>query len=265
MNKGGKNLDYIERTARRLFENWNSKKPYEAMSGDFAIGSAAEGYEIQLALQMLHAPIRGPIVGRKIALAAKTMQEMVGFDAPIAGAIFANDVFSSPAKINLSDFVHLGLEFELAVELNSDIVPKLQKHTSQSVANLIAAVRPCFELIEDRNADYAKLDPYTILADNAWCGGIVLGDPLLNWRDLDLNNIPSTVYQEGVAPEDANTGAADPLGSLAWVLNHLGERGILVSKGEHVITGSAVRTRFPKSGDKLSYTMQGVAVEISIV
>ncbi len=258
-------MDRIEKIARRLFENWNSKIPYETLAGDFALKETSKAYDVQHALQKLHVPTRGAIAGRKIALSSKAMQDMIGYDQPIAGAIFANDIHASPAEIAEDDFVHLGLEFELAVELNADIAPQTDPHTTQSVRSLIANVRPSFELIEDRAADYSKLDPYTLVADNAWCGGIVLGDALPNWAELNLNDIPSTVIQESIEPEHANTGAADPLGSLAWVLNHLSESGITVSKGEHIITGSAVQTRFPKRGDQLTYTIQGASVQITVV
>jgi len=258
-------LDRIEKIARRLFDNWNAKATYETLAGEFALSETSEAYNVQHTLQKLHVPARGAIAGRKIALSSKAMQDMIGYDQPIAGAIFAGDVHASPAQIAESDFVRLGLEFELAVEMNADIAPQMHPHTAQSVIDLIAAVRPCFELVEDRAADYSKLDPYTLLADNAWCGGIVLGNPLPDWAELDLNDIPSTVMQKGAEPEQANTGAADPLGSLAWVLNHLNERGITVSKGEHIITGSAVRTRFPRRGDELTYTIQDTSVQISVV
>ena len=161
---------------------------------------------------------RGPIAGRKIALASKTMQEMVGIDQPIAGAIFANDLHRTGAEISLSTFLHLGLEYELAFELGQDVSERVD---AASVLDLVAGVRPAFELIEDRDADYSELDVLTLVADNAWCGGVVLGEPIEGWRDLDLGDLPSVLSQEGVPDEAGSTGAADPVNSLVWVLNTL--------------------------------------------
>lgn len=258
-------MNRIERAARRLFDGWNSGTPYEALPTEFAVASVGDAYLVQQALQRMHTENRGAIAGRKIALSSKAMQQMVGIDRPVAGAIFAGDIATSPATIRADDFIRLGIEFELAVELNSDIAPQTSAHTARSVCTCIAAVRPAFELIEDRNADYAQLDPLTLIADNAWCGGVVLGQELVNWRDLDLGNISSVVRQTGQPDEETNTGAADPLGSLAWVLNHFGERGIPLAKGEHIITGSAVRTRFPGPGDSLTYDVAGASVQVSIL
>ena len=70
---------------------------------------------------MLQADGRGDIVGYKIALTSKAMQQMCGVDQPLAGAIFSSVVQQSPAQISLADFQHVGVEFEVAVKLSADL------------------------------------------------------------------------------------------------------------------------------------------------
>lgn len=258
-------MAHIADIAQRLFNDWCSKAPYETLSDSFSIASLDEAYEAQLAVQALFVKERGEIAGRKIALTSKAMQEMCGIDHPTAGAFFAGDVHVSEARIEQANFRHLGLEFELALELNQVVEPQVEPHTTASVRNLIAGARPAFELIDDKDADYSGLDVLTLIADNAWSGGVVLGPAIEGWQEMDLGDIQARVFQNGVAPEETNTGAADPLGSLAWVLNHFSSRGITLSKGEYVITGSAVRTRFPVSGDSFKYEIAGVSVEVEIL
>ena len=206
--------------AEKLKADWLNRSAYETLTGDLAPKNLDQAYAAQAELQSLIQGHRGAIAGRKIALAAKAMQEMCGIDQPIAGGIFANDVHGSPARVAASNFVHMGLEFELALELAGDVAPRAATYTEESAADLIAAVRPAFELIEDRGADYSQLDVRTIVSDNAWCGGVVLGPPIEYWRDLDLNAIQSTVVQSGEEDEATNTGAAAPLTSLSCVLKH---------------------------------------------
>ena len=258
-------MTLTEKVARRLFENWNAAGPFEPLRNNFAITSLDEAYAVQSKLQDLHRENRGDIAGRKIALTSKAMQQMIGAEKPVSGAIFSKDIHISPAKIEASSFVRLGLEFELSFELGQPVTPQASPHSCQSVQHLIAAVRPAFELIEDRNADYSSIDLLDIVCDNAWCGGVVLGPKLENWSQLDLSDTPSRVFQKGHPVEETNIGAADPLGSLAWVLNHFGERGVTLAEGEHIITGSAVRTRFPSTGDQLAYEVSGTSVEIELV
>ncbi len=244
---------------------WAPRARYEALRGALAPHGLEEAYAAQAVLQARFTARRGQVAGRKIALSSKAMQQMVGIDQPVAGAFFAGDVHTSPASIDLADFRRLGIEFELALELSEPVTSGDGPFTAESVRPLIASVRPAFELIEDKDADYSDLDVLTLVADNAWCGGVVLGEEIAGWRELDLGDIASVVHQDGVEPEAANTGAADPLGSFAWVLNHFSTRGETLQKGEHIITGSAVRTRFPKAGDWLAYEVAGSRVEIALV
>jgi 2-keto-4-pentenoate hydratase len=258
-------MTHIEDISRKLFEDWFARAPYETLAGDLAVDNVDEAYAAQNAIQDMYFERRGKIAGRKIALTSKAMQEMCGIDQPIVGAIFEHDVLPTKAKLPAKDFRHLGLEFELALELKTDVPPQTDLHSAETVGTLIAAARPAFEIIEDKGADYTQLDVFTLVADNAWCGGIVLGPVIENWKNLNLGDIPSCVSQEGMPDQMTNTGTADPLGSLAWVLNHFSGRGMTVRKGEHIITGSAIQTRFPIAGDRFSYDVAGAIVEVEIV
>ena len=250
--------------AEKLKADWLDRKEYETLSGDLAPDGLDQAYEAQEAFQASMHTQRGAIVGRKIALSNKALQEMCGIDQPVAGGIFERELHQSPTRISTGDFIRLGLEFELALELAQDVPPQDAPHTAESVGALVAAVRPAFELIEDRAADYRYLDVMTLVSDNAWCGGVVLGTPIENWRDLDLDAIESTVVQSGQDDEVTNTGTASPLTFLAWVLNHFSARNVTLAEGEHIITGSAARTRFPQSGDKFAYHVAGSVAEIDV-
>ncbi|NJO37880.1 MAG: hypothetical protein HC871_10030 [Rhizobiales bacterium] len=258
-------MNRIDRIAEKLAADWFARAPHGMLQGEFAPVDLDEAYRVQQALQERLMPRRGPIAGRKIALSSKAMQQMVGIDHPVAGAFFVHDVRRSPATVAASEFRHMGLEYELAITLARDVSPDMAPHAAGTVHDLIHAVQPAFELIEDRGADYEKLDALNLVADNAWCGGVVLGDEIAGWRDLDLSDLPVTLYQHGQPPEHARTGAADPLGSLAWVLNHVAAQGAILAAGEVVITGSVMRTRFPVAGDRFRYEIDGkAAVLLSI-
>lgn len=107
----------IQDAAQALHQDWQTKAPFENIAQGFGVTSAEQAYDVQAALQKLHVPSRGAIVGRKIALASKVMQQMIGFDQPISGAIFASDVMQSPANVSADAFGRLGVECELAVEI----------------------------------------------------------------------------------------------------------------------------------------------------
>jgi 2-keto-4-pentenoate hydratase len=133
------------------------------------------------------------------------------------------------------------------------------------VLDLIASALAAFELIIDRNADYSALDALTMACDNAWCAGVVLGPAIAGWRDLDVGALIGTLEWTDTAPETAPCGDADPVGSLAWVVDVVTSRGHTMAAGDIVITGSVIKTRYPKGPLSCRYEIGGLsAVELNI-
>jgi 2-oxo-3-hexenedioate decarboxylase/2-keto-4-pentenoate hydratase len=113
--------------------------------------------------------------GYKIGLTSKRMQQMCGIDQPIRGTIFSRRVIGSGAHVSLSDYQHLGLEFEICVRLGSDLIADGTPFTPESAGDAVDAVAAAIELVDDRHADYSVLDCETLVADNSWNAGIVVG------------------------------------------------------------------------------------------
>ena len=78
-----------EAIAEKLLADWSPRAAYQTLIGALAPRNIDDAYAAQAALQRKYEATRGPIAGRKIALASKAMQEMVGIDHPIAGAIIS--------------------------------------------------------------------------------------------------------------------------------------------------------------------------------
>jgi 2-keto-4-pentenoate hydratase len=251
----------VARIARHIFEGHERRRRFERLRGALAPASLDEAYEVQDAVHRLFRDAGwGELAGHKIALTSKPIQELCGVDQPAGGAIFARTVHPSPATIRLADFMHLGLEFELGLRLGADLPPSSVPYTRESVAGAVAACMPAFELIEDRGADYGDLDATSILTDKCWCGGVVLGPEVAGWRRLDLARAPVELVWNGAVVDRGVTGAAmgHPFEGLAWLANLLAARGRAMKAGEIVITGSALRTRFPEAGDEVAYRIEGL-------
>jgi len=251
----------VERIARHIFEGHERRRRFERLRGDLAPASLSEAYEVQDEVhQLFRAAGWGELAGHKIALTSRAVQELCGVDQPAGGAIFARTVHASPATISLGEFMHLGLEFELGLRLGADLPASGAPYTRASVASAVATCMPAFELIEDRGADYGDLDAASILTDKCWCGGVVLGPEVADWRRLDLTSTPALLIWNGEVIDQGVTGAAmgHPFEGLAWLANLLASRGRAMQAGEIVITGSALRTRFPEAGDQITYRIAGL-------
>ncbi len=173
----------VARIARHIFEGHERRRRFERLRGELAPASLGEAYDVQDEVHRLFRDAGwGELAGHKIALTSQAVQELCGVDQPAGGAIFARTVHRSPATVRMADFMHLGLEFELGVRLGADLPASGAPYTRASVADAVAACMPAFELIEDRGADYGDLDAASILTDKCWCGGVVLGEEMADWR-----------------------------------------------------------------------------------
>ena len=110
-------------------------------------------------------------------------------------------------------------------------------------------------MIIDRNADYKDIDALTMTADNVWCAGIVLGNPIEHWKAIDFDKVKSTLYWNDEDPQNAFIRDSTPFETLAWVLNLRLSLNLSVPKGSKIITGSVIKTRIPNKGDKVIYSV----------
>ena len=247
--------------ADRLFnenKTWTSFRP---IRDALRPASMAAGYQVQDLLNARYIEDgRGPIAGYKVGLTSEKIRKLCGVHEPIAGTVYQSTVYRSPAALNLTDFMHLGIEFELAVEISKDVPLDAVPFDAASVRDFVAACVPAFELIEDRNANYGDLDALSILVDNSWCGGIVLGEAVGDWRAFDFETNPVAMYLNDEFVESGVTGDAmgHPFESVAWLAGLLAGQGKQLRAGMIVMTGSTLATRFPMVGDKYYYEIEGL-------
>ena len=255
--------------ADRLFAENVEGRPFRRLRGTERPASLDEGYRVQSLLNQRFAEAgRGEIAGYKVGLTSEAIQTMYGSDQPISGVVFEKGVHRSPAQVALADYTHLGIEFELAVEIGSEFRPEDAPFTLEDARARVVACMPAFELIEDRNADHDDVDALSILVDNSWCAGVVLGPPRSDWHSLDLADTPVSLRVNDEPPMPAVTGAAmgNPLHSLVWLANQLASRGTTLKRDMIVMTGSTLATQFPAAGDRFVYEIEGLgAVEATIV
>jgi 2-keto-4-pentenoate hydratase len=229
---------------------------YQNLPEAIAPASVAEAYAAQEALASLWADRLGPVAGLKIATTTKIMQQLMGIDHPCGGMIFATRIHQAPAKLVKADYVNVRLECELAVRIARDLPGRPEPYTREEVRAAIGEVMAAFELIEDRNADYKATRALSLIADNAWNGGIVIGPGKPLPAALELNGIPGILQRNG--REEASGRTDDPLGALAWLANLAAERGRPIRAGMVVITGSVVTTFDVAPGETVEFELEGV-------
>jgi 2-keto-4-pentenoate hydratase len=222
------------------------------------VPSGEDAVKIQDAyVAMLKKKFGTDVGGYKIALTSKQTREWLKIHEPCAGQVLANRIHKSPFDVKVSDYVRFSMETEVCVVLDKDMsgpctIPDVQKN--------IRSLHCAYELVEDRAADLTKLDAKSLVSDNSWNAGIVMGPAAPNPK-MDLANLKGRFKVNGVVTHQGTTAETmngNPLFVVAWLVEHLGKRGRSLKAGQPVITGSLIATQFPVVGDELEFEVDGI-------
>ncbi len=198
------------------------------------------------------------IVGKKIGVTSKVVQEMLGVHRPDFG--FLTDVMEypnhgdTPIKGNM---IAPRAEAEIGFVLKKDLVgPGV---TEQDVLDATDYIVPCFEIVDSRIKDW-KIKIEDTIADNASCGTFTLGEGKVDPRDVDLPNLKVVVKKNGEFLSEGVGSAVqgNPLTAVAWLANTLGEYDIPFKAGEVILSGSLVPLEPVVAGDKMEMDLEGV-------
>jgi 2-keto-4-pentenoate hydratase len=252
-----------EKVARYVLAEHERRADYRNLPSEIAPGTVAQAYAAQIALVRLLTPRKGKVAGLKIATTTKIMQQLMGIDHPCGGTIFEKTVHASPAQLRLSDYQHVVIECELAVQLEADLPASHAPYNGMTVEPAVGAVMPAFELIEDRNADYKQTSAVSIIADNCWNAGIVVGAPVA----YDARSLADLAGRLNINNSRVHEGRTeDPLETLAWIANLAAGQGRPLAAGMVVITGSVIPTLPIAPGDRFVFTLDGLgSTEVTAV
>ncbi len=227
--------------------------PIQALTDRFSDVSYEDAYAIQLKTFDSYVKDGAVIVGKKIGLTSKAMQDQMNIREPDYGMITHRMVAREGAPISMKSLILPKIEPEIAFLLKKDLVGP-----SVNVAEVIEAtegVMPAFEIIDSRYRDW-KITVKDSISDNASAGIMILGGKLTSLKDLDLRYIGMVLEKNGYLVS-TGAGAAvlgNPAQSVAWLANKLTEYGISLKKGEFVMSGSLVQAVPAEAGSSFRAT-----------
>lgn len=197
------------------------------------------------------------VVGKKIGVTSKAVQDMLGVHQPDFGFLTDWMRVDGAIDIEAKGLIAPRAEAEIAFILKDSL-----DGPSISAADVIAAtdsIAPCFEIVDSRIQDW-KIGIVDTVADNASCGVFVLGEARADPRDHDLPGLRVTVTKNG-APLSEGLGRAvqgDPATAVAWLANTLGRHGVTLEAGDIVLSGSLVPLEPALKGDVFEMTLHGI-------
>jgi 2-oxo-3-hexenedioate decarboxylase/2-keto-4-pentenoate hydratase len=251
----------IEQAAELLCRARLRKERFAGLPPDCRPAGEAEAYAIQDALHArLDAAGRGPLVGFKIGCTTPVMQRFLEIDHPCAGGVLAPTVQRQDGHYRHGDFVRIGVECEIAVALSRDLPASGAPYDRHQVASAVGACMAAIEIVDDRYQDYRALDPWTLVADDFFHAGCVLGPPVTGWRDLDLAGLGGhmTINGQEVGHGRGSDVLGHPLEALAWLANLRAAQDRALQAGHFVLLGSVVETRWLAQGDRVEIAIGGL-------
>jgi 2-keto-4-pentenoate hydratase len=252
--------DQARRAAHRLRQARLTREAIGSLPEECRPATLDDGYRIQDELHRLLAPDLGPLAGHKIGCTTPVMQAYLGIPHPCAGGVFAGTVHQGAAALRARDYRRVGVECEVAVRLGQDLPPGSGPYDRGRVGEAVAAVMAAIEVVDDRYADFRTLGVPTLIADDFFDAGAILGPEVAGWRDLDLAAVHGTTW---IGDREAGRGQGSavmghPLEALAWLAEALAARGQGLRAGEIVLLGSVVETRWLEPGDRVRITIDGL-------
>jgi 2-keto-4-pentenoate hydratase len=253
-------MDRILAAANRIAAARRLRTRLAPLEGDIAPADEAEGYTVQRALHDLLLPHQGALVGYKIGCTSKVMQDYLGIPHPCAGGVFERGVHDSGAQLASGDYLRVGVECEITMRLARDLEPSEEPFTAEWVMEAVDACHPAIEIVDDRYVQWETLGAPTLVADDFFAAGCVLGAPVARSRLPDLRDVRGWALVGG--SEAGRGSGADVLGhpgqALAWLANHLALKGRGLHAGQIVLTGSLVKTLWLKPGDDVVMELAGL-------
>jgi 2-keto-4-pentenoate hydratase len=218
-----------------------------------------EAYRIQLALIDRRVAAGERQIGWKVGLTAKPIQEQFGFHEPVFACVLETQ--PTGHVFGAAELIHPGFETELCVRLGAGLEGIV---SLEQVRAAVDVIHPAFEIIETRG-DMQQIA--LAMADNGQQRSVVIGAPVQLAPTMELDQVEARVQLNGneVATGLGAAVLGNPLNSIRWLAEKLGQYARQLRPGDIVMTGSFVR-QFPlQAGDIAVAEFSGIGrVEVRI-
>lgn len=216
-----------------------------------------DAYAISLALLALREQQGERVIGKKIGVTSKVVQDMLGVHQPDFGFLTDRMLVNDSIDIAAHKLIQPRIEAEIAFFLQHDL--KGPDVTADDVIAATGLIAPCFEIVDSRIENW-NISIVDTIADNASCGVFVIGDARTAPQGVDLPGLKVLVTKNG-APLSEGYGRdvqGNPAQAVAWLANTLGRYGVTLNAGDVILSGSMVPLHDAIAGDMFAMNIDGL-------
>ena len=248
----------IEQFSSELWRARLEREPIGPLTERAPDITVEDAYRISLAILHRRLAVGETVVGKKIGLTSKAVQEMLKVDEPDFGFLTDVMVYESGTTVEIArELIQPKAEGEIAFKLKNDLAgPGV---TGADVLGATEGLAACFEIVDSRILDW-RIRIQDTVADNASCGFVVLGDRWVAPDAVDLPACKMVVKTNGreVATGLGSAALGSPANCVAWLANTLTELGSSLKAGEIIISGSLIPLVPIHPGDRLLVQVEGI-------
>ena len=246
--------EQIRDAAMRLREAARTKTPMRQLSLQYPEMDIEDAYAIQRSWGEIRYAEGRKLLGRKIGLTSRVMQQSVNITEPDHGLLLDDMFFDDGSTIALDQFIGVRIEVELAFVLGQNL--RGPGCTIFDVLRASEYVTPALEILDariqmnDTETGHQRTIVDTI-SDNAADAGIVTGGRVVRPHDVDLRWVSALLYRNGVIEESGVAAAVlnHPANGVAWLANKLAPHGVELEAGQIILAGSFTRPVWARAGD----------------
>jgi 2-keto-4-pentenoate hydratase len=222
-----------------------------------------DAYEIQLINIRQRVAEGARVVGHKVGLSSKVMQQMMGVDEPDYGHLLDDMQVFEDTPVKAGKFLYPRVEVEVGFILAADLPGA--ECTEDDVLAATEALVPSIELIDTRIKDW-QIKLCDTIADNASSAGFVLGAARVSPADVDVKAIDAKLTRNGelIAEGRSDAVLGNPVTAVAWLSRKVESFGVRLKKGDIVLPGSCTFAVDANPGDEFVADFAGLgAVRLS--
>ena len=240
--------------AELLAEAERTRRPIDPLIGRYLGIDVVDAYEIQLLGIRRRVELGARIVGHKVGLSSKVMQDMMNVNEPDYGHLLDEMMLDEAEPIAVNAYCAPRVEVEVGFILGADLPGS--GCTEEDVIRATSAIVPSIELIDSRIRDW-QIKIEDTIADNASSAGVILGRTRLDPVGVDLAGIGVEVHVTGAIHDrplflaDGRSDAVlgNPATSVAWLANKVSAFGVQLRAGDVVLPGSLTRALDVRAGE----------------
>ncbi|WP_151810263.1 2-keto-4-pentenoate hydratase [Acinetobacter bereziniae] len=191
------------------------------------------------------------IIGKKVGLTSKAVQQQLGVDQPDFGILFDDMEYLDGDSIPVSQLLQPKIEAEIAFIVGRDLVGPIPSWGE--FISALAYALPAIEIVDSAIHDW-KITLEDTVADNASCGLFVLGNQPIEIGSLNLAKVKMELEHNKVVASKGNGTAClgHPLKAAWWLARTMCEKGIGLKAGEVILSGALGPMVNVKAGDQVT-------------